>query len=285
VSEGGRTLRDAIATTTQIFDAARTTNPRLDARVLVAHVVGVETTLTFSRGEIVLTADQERALESFIVRRKAGEPVARIVGRREFWGLDLAVTSDTLDPRSDTETLVAAVLDHAKRLELRAPRILDLGAGSGCVGLALLRELSDARVVATDISDGALHTAAENAKRVGLADRFSGVRTNWADGVVGPFDIVVSNPPYLSAADMGQLEPEVRFDPPRALDGGVDGLDCYRAIVADVARVAAPKCIIAFEVGVGQSDAVADLLMRQGFRVAEIRADLAAIPRCVVAEN
>jgi release factor glutamine methyltransferase len=285
VSEGGRTLRDAIALTTQIFDAARMDNPRLEARVLLAHIMGLESSQTFTRGELVLSADQERLLESFIARRKAFEPTSRIVGHREFWGLDLVVTADTLDPRGDTETLVAAVLDHAKRLEFKAPRILDLGAGTGCIGLALLREMPGAHVVATDISNGALHTAAENAKRVSVADRYTVVHTNWADGVIGPFDIIVSNPPYLSADDMSRLEPEVRFDPPRALDGGSDGLDCYRAIAADVARIAASKCIVAFEVGIGQSDAVADLLAGHGFRVAEIRADLASIPRCVVAQN
>jgi release factor glutamine methyltransferase len=285
VSGGGRTLRDAIALTTQIFDTARMENPRLEARVLLAHVMGLESSQTFTRGELVLSADQEHLLESFIARRKANEPTSRIVGRREFWGLDLVVTTDTLDPRGDTETLVAAVLDHAQRLELDAPRILDLGAGTGCIGIALLNELPKAHVLATDISDGALHTSSENAKRVGVAERYAVRRTNWADGVSGPFDIIVSNPPYLSASDMGRLEPEVRFDPPRALDGGTDGLDCYRAIVADVARIAAPKCIVAFEVGFGQSDAVADLLTRHGLRVAEIRPDLAAIPRCVVAQN
>jgi len=280
-----RTLREAVAEATELLRAAGADNPRLDARVLVAHAVAADPATTFLRADMTLSADQEAALAALLARRCARDPVARILGRREFWGLDFAVTPDTLDPRPETELVVEAARDHARRRAFGAPRILDLGTGTGCIALALLHALPGARAVATDISAAALQTARGNAVRLGLDARVAFVRAAWAAAVAGPFDVIVSNPPYLSAADMRALAPEVRFDPPLALDGGDDGLAAYRAIASDAGRVAARPAVMVLEVGAGQAAAVARMLADAGWRVVEIRPDLAGIPRAVVAEN
>lgn len=278
-----RTLRDAILEITNTLKQARVDNPRLDARILVAHVLNADTSVTFLRNDMPLTDAQNARLEQLVQRRIAREPVSRIVGQREFWGLPFEVTSATLDPRADTEVLVSAVIDHKHRYKA-APRILDLGTGTGCIMLALLHAIPDATGVAIDQSEEALQVARRNAVANNLADRVQFARMSWAEALSGPFDIVVSNPPYLSADDMAQLSPEVRYDPARALFGGDDGLACYRAIIGDVRRVAQSPGLLALEVGLGQAGQVAALLEDAAFRVVEIRSDLAAIPRCLVAE-
>lgn len=277
------TLRTVIAEITEALKTAGVDNPRLDARILAGHVLGLESSQTFLRGDETLTDAQSRALGDMVARRAAREPVSRILGRREFWGLPFIVTPATLDPRADTETLVSAVLDHRDRT-VTAPRILDLGTGTGCIALALLHEIPEATAVAVDASAAALNVARANAAALGLASRIGFARGNWAEGLAGPFDIIVSNPPYLSAGDMARLEPEVCFDPRAALDGGADGLAAYRAILADAPRIAAPGALAAVEVGQGQDAAVAELAVRAGLRVVEIRADLGGIARVVVAQ-
>lgn len=278
-----RTLRDAILEITTILKQARVDNPRLDARILVAHILNADTSVTFLRNDMELTDAQNAHLDQLVQRRVAREPVSRIVGQREFWGLPLEVTPATLDPRADTEVLVSAVIDHRHRFKT-APRILDLGTGSGCIMLALLHAMPEATGVAIDQDENALKVARRNAEKNNLAARVQFARMSWAEAVSGPFDLIVSNPPYLSADDMAQLSPEVRYDPERALFGGVDGLDCYRAIIGDVRRIAQSPGLLALEVGLGQAGQVARLLEDAAFRVVEIRSDLASIPRCLVAE-
>ncbi|MBL8630761.1 MAG: peptide chain release factor N(5)-glutamine methyltransferase [Rhodospirillaceae bacterium] len=278
-----RTLRDAILEITSTLKQARVDNPRLDARILVAHVLNADTAVTFLRNDMPLTEAQNALLEQLVQRRIAREPVSRIIGQREFWGLPFDVTPATLDPRADTEVLVSAVIDHKHRYK-SAPRILDLGTGTGCIMLALLHAIPDATGVAIDQSEEALRVARRNAMKNNLDTRVQFARMSWAEALSGPFDIVVSNPPYLNADDMAQLSPEVRYDPERALFGGPDGLECYRAIISDLRRVAQSPGLLALEVGLGQAGQVAALLEDAAFRVVEIRSDLAAIPRCLVAE-
>jgi len=280
-----RNLRDAIAETTKVLKTAGVDNPRLDARVLIARVLQADTAQTFIRNDMLLTAEQETALAGFVARRSAREPVSRIVGGREFWGLNFAVTPDVLDPRADTEILVSAAIDHAKRLNIAAPHILDLGTGTGCIPLALLSAIPDASAVAVDLSEAALRVARANAQDLNLAQRISFARMSWGEGLSGPFDIIVSNPPYLSAGDLCDLSPEVRYDPRTALDGGEDGLACYRALMPDIKRLARRPSILALEVGLAQAAPVARMAESAGLRVVEIRPDLAGIPRCVVAQN
>ncbi|MBL8643151.1 MAG: peptide chain release factor N(5)-glutamine methyltransferase [Rhodospirillaceae bacterium] len=278
------TLRDAILETTATLKQAGVDNPRLDARLLVAHVLQADAAATFLRNDTALTDAQTAQLAQIVQRRVSREPVSRIIGTREFWGLPFEVISDTLDPRPDTETLVSAVIDHARRLKINAPRILDLGTGTGCIALALLQAIPEATAVAVDVNEEALRTAARNADRNHLAQRIHFARMSWMEGLSGPFDVIVSNPPYLSADDMARLEPEVRYDPALALYGGDDGLDCYRAIIGDARLALKTPALLAFEVGAGQAGPVVRLLEESAFRVVEIRSDLASIPRCVVAE-
>lgn len=218
-----------------------------------------------------------------IRRREAREPVARILGRRGFWTLDLQVTTDTLDPRPDSETVVEAVL--ARVQDRAAPlRLLDLGTGSGCLLLALLSELPKAWGLGVDRSPGAAMAARANAALNRLDTRTAFVVGNWADALEGRFDVVVSNPPYIEQDAIAGLMPEVRqYDPVAALDGGLDGLDAYRAILADLPRLLAPGAMAAFELGQGQGQAVGAMMGAAGFARIEIRPDLAGIGRCIIA--
>ncbi|MDX2142295.1 MAG: peptide chain release factor N(5)-glutamine methyltransferase [Rhodospirillaceae bacterium] len=280
-----RSVRQAVAETSAALQRANVDNPRLDARILLAHVLGADTNATFLRGDTILSVPQEAALAHVVKRRAAREPVSRIVGRREFWGLPFALSPHTLDPRPDTEVLVSAVLEHRGLVASDKPRILDLGTGSGCILLALLKEWPQAVGVGLDVSFPALVTARKNAANLALAERSAFVCANWTAALAGPFDVLVSNPPYLSQDDLSHLQPEVRFDPHAALDGGSDGLDVYRAVIPGLTELCAPESLIAFEVGQGQASSVAAMLESAGFRVVEIRSDLASIPRCVVAQN
>jgi release factor glutamine methyltransferase len=222
-------------------------------------------------------------LERQILRRLAGEPLDRIIGRRGFWTLDLAVTPDVLSPRPDTETIVRAALDHVTGARDRICRILDLGTGSGAILLALLAELPHAHGVGVDISAAALSIATANARANGLADRTEWRLGSWADPVTGQFDIVVSNPPYIPSAEIAGLDVEVRdHDPALALDGGADGLDCYRAILPALPGLLAEGGVAVLEIGLGQADAVPALAATAGLAVIEIRPDLGGVPRAVV---
>ncbi len=259
--------------------------PDLDARLLLEHALGVTRTDFITKSEqMIAAADQARAL-ALIDRRAAREPVGRILGHREFWTIDLALNSDTLEPRPDTETVVDAVLaaipDHDAALTL-----LDLGTGTGCILLALLSELPNARGVGVDLSPLAVAAARDNADRNGLAARSHFQTGDWASDIRDRFDIVVSNPPYIPSADIAALAPEVReHDPMRALDGGPDGLAPYRIIAAQLPTLLTPGGLVAFEVGQGQAADVAELLERQGLGDITRLRDLGGIERCVRARN
>lgn len=282
-----RTAGRAADALTRRFVAAGIDTPRLDARMLVAHILDIRPQDIPIRSDMPLTADQADALEEMARRREAREPVSRILGRRGFWSIDLAVSADTLDPRADTETLVEAVLEAVP--DRMAPlRILDLGTGTGCILLALLSEFPAATGVGIDIAEGAVSTAQANARDLGLADRTAFHVVDWTMGleIGGDFDIVVSNPPYIPDGVIAGLEPEVRaFDPMRALAGGTDGLDAYRVLAPLVASRVRSGGLVAFEVGIGQADDVSALLVRAGFEIVWNRADLAGVDRCVCARR
>ncbi len=218
-------------------------------------------------------------------RRFAGEPVARILGEKEFWGLPLQLSSATLVPRPDTETVVELALEllRADGPASRPLRIADLGTGSGAILLALLSELPNARGFGTDISEQALQTAAANAVSTGLAARATFIACDYATGLSGLFDLIVSNPPYIRAADIGGLAVEVReFDPLAALDGGADGLDAYRALIPQAAGLLTPGAVLIVEAGEGQSGPINGLMTMTGLTpTGAPKADLAGIPRAV----
>jgi len=265
------------------FQAVGIDSARLDARLLVAEILGVEPLYLATHPELVLTAQQQAAIEVMAARRENREPISHILGRRGFWTLDLRVTKDTLDPRPDTETLVQGILDRVGDRQA-ALRLVDFGTGSGCILLALLSELPNARGLGIDQSADALAVAADNAVRTGLAARARFQRGDWGHGLTGPFDVIVSNPPYIPDADIAGLEPEVaRHEPLSALAGGADGLDCYRHLVPEMARLLLPGGLAGFEVGAGQAPDVARLFSTHGFRDVEITQDLAGIGRCVFA--
>jgi release factor glutamine methyltransferase len=270
---------EALAAAADRLAACGIDSPRRDARLLLALAAGVEEAMVLAYPERPLPSNAEAALDRFLARRMAGEPISRIAGKREFWSLEFALSPDTLDPRPDSETLVAAALAFIPDRE--APlRILDLGTGTGCLLLALLSELPNAWGVGVDLALGAARTARRNAALNHLQSRAFFMVGRWADGIGGGFDLVVVNPPYLRTEDIPSLAPEVaRFDPHLALDGGADGLRAYRELAPDIARLARLAVV---EVGAGQADDVAQIFARAGLDEAARRCDLQGIERCLV---
>jgi release factor glutamine methyltransferase len=222
------------------LEAAGIDSAALDARLLISAVLHLDLTGLIAQGARQLTTDEADRLEAFAQRRIAGEPVARILGTREFWGLPLSLSADTLVPRPDTETIVEAALDtlRADGRTHDALRIADLGTGTGAILLALLSELPNATGIGTDLSAAALDTAKANAHHLGLAPRADFMMSNYAEDLSGAFDLIVSNPPYIRSAEIAALAVEVRdHDPHLALDGGTDGLVAYRRIAPHAARL------------------------------------------------
>ncbi|NPU69405.1 peptide chain release factor N(5)-glutamine methyltransferase [Bradyrhizobium sp. 83012] len=284
----GATIDTARRTLAARLAAAGLDSPELDARLLVGHAMQLDLTGLVMHGQRQLSQEDAQRLDVLAVRRLAGEPVARILGTREFWGLELQLSADTLVPRPDTETVVELALEHltAGGDLKRRLRIADLGTGSGAILLALLSELPRAYGVGTDISVAALETARDNARALGLADRAGFVACSFAAALQAPFDLIVSNPPYIPSTDIEDLAIEVRaHDPRRALDGGGDGLDAYRALIPQAARLLQPGGALVVEVGVGQSGDVATLMTEAGLAAdsAGVRADLGGISRAVMA--
>ena len=281
----GQTVETARRALAARFKSHAVNSAELDARMLVGAALGLDLTGLITAAKQLLTSDEANRLEDFSRRRLAGEPVARILGEREFWGLPLKLSPATLVPRPDTETLVELALEMLRAGgELNRPmRIADLGTGSGAILLALLSELPAAHGFGTDISADALQTAAANAARAGLSGRATFIACDYATGLSGPFDVIVSNPPYIRSADIAALAIEVRHhDPLAALDGGADGLDAYRALVPQAARLLAPGAALVVEAGQGQSGEIEGLMTAEGLAPASApKADLAGIPRAV----
>jgi len=255
---------DAIAAAERRLHLAGVPEPRRDARLLLADLVGCDVASVIAWPERRLSGDLAGAFDARIGRRAAREPVSRILGRREFWSLPFLVGPDTLDPRPDSEVLVAALLEQIE--DHQAPlRILDLGTGTGCLLLALLSELPHATGLGVDCSPGAVATAEENARRLGMEERAAFRLGNWDEGLEEVFDILVCNPPYIPDADVPELDPEVAaWEPRLALEGGADGLDPYRRILPRLADLLSPSGVAGFEHGPGQSSAIEALLDPDG---------------------
>jgi len=279
-----QTVETARRALTAQFKNNHIDSAELDARILVGAVLGLDLTGVIAKAARVLTSDETTHLEDFTRRRLAGEPVARILGTREFWRLRLKLSAATLVPRPDTETVVELALEMLRAGRPDHPlRIADIGTGSGAILLALLSELPDAYGIGTDISAAALQTAHSNALDLGLADRTRFVACDYAAALVGDFDLIVSNPPYIRSAEIAGLAAEVRdHDPRRALDGGADGFDAYRALVPQAAKLLPPGGILVVEVGAGQSTEVAQLMTVAGLMLGGApKADLAGVDRAV----
>lgn len=281
----GLTVRDALRRLTQRLDAGLIETPAVDSRRLLADALGAQAGDLVREPERRLTENEGSVLETYARRRLDHEPVSRIIGRRAFYGRDFIVTPATLDPRPCSETLIDAVLQVAAEegWSKKPIRILDVGTGTGCLVLTLLTELPRATGLATDISRDALETARNNAAQLGLLERIEFQARSFLEGLGERFDVVISNPPYISTGDIAGLDAEVReFDPFTALDGGPDGLEAYRQIGGDLSRVM-PAGWAFFEVGAGQAQDVAALLAERGADAEDIRffSDLGGHVRCV----
>jgi release factor glutamine methyltransferase len=258
-----------------------------DARLLIAHALDVERATVLTHGNRELAPKEVKAIDALATRRLRHEPVARIVGHKEFWSLLLAVNDAVLVPRPETETVVELALDMVigDALRMEKVRVLDIGTGTGALLLALLSELKEAYGTGTDISAEALAVASANAERHGLAARCAFVCCDIATGVAGPFDLIVSNPPYVMHDEIATLAPDVRdYDPSLALDGGADGLMSYRAIAQVAAGLLRPEGQVIVELGAGQEQQVRTLFTNAGLEVIAARSDLAGIPRALAAK-
>ena len=232
-----------------------------------------------------LNSEQEAALEALVRRREEREPIAYIVGEKEFWSLRFQVDPAVLIPRPDTETVVEAVLDQIAE-RTATLRILDLGTGSGCLLLALLSELPYATGLGVDDSPAALAVARRNAERLGIAPRAEFRQGGWGEGLQERFDLIVSNPPYVAEGEWDRLQPEIRcFEPKPALLAGPDGLAAYRELAPHCAKLLATNGALALEIGLGQADAVSAILAAHGLEVVERRRDLAGIERCLLVKH
>ena len=252
-------------------------NPGLDARLLVERALdGAGPSLPRER---ILKGEERERLAALVARRARREPMSQILGVREFWSLPFKVTEATLTPRPDSETVVEAALAHGP-----GKRVLDLGTGTGCLLLALLREWPEAFGVGVDISAAALAIARHNARLLGLDGRALFVAGDWGTGLGGCFDVIVANPPYIPDGDLGYLAPEVSaFEPRIALAGGGDGLDAFRALGADLPGLLSSDGRACLEVGQGQGPRVRGILEKRGLRVVGVARDLAGIERCLTA--
>ena len=273
------TVADAIRAAAERLCATSDT-ARLDAELLMAHVLGV------SRSQLLLLRMRDEAaphaagFDRLVERRAAHEPVAHLLGVQEFFGLEFAVTPDTLIPRGDSETIVQAALDCAAQ----DARVLDMGTGSGALLLAFLYERPDAKGLGIDASAAALAVASANGQRLGLAERAQFVQANWLESGwahdLGRFDLVLCNPPYVESD--ANLDPDVReFEPATALFAGPEGLDDYRAIVPQLGKLLVPGGVAIFEIGAGQAEAVGAIASESGF-AAQTRRDLADRPRAMI---
>ena len=263
------------------FRAAGFGEPEREATLALTRALNLRPVALVAAPEAVLGAAAEW-LEAVVGRRLAGEPLSRILGRREFWTLTLSVTPDVLDPRADTETLVEAALAALGERRGQALSLVDFGVGSGAILAALLTELPNAQGLGVDRSPAAAEVARDNLTRLGLGPRSRTCVADWGAGLKGPFDVIVSNPPYIVSAEIAALEAEVReHDPRLALDGGADGLDAYRALAPQIARLLAPGGVFALEFGAGQGPDVGALLLAAGLRIDGFRRDLGGHERVV----
>lgn len=286
-TRGRITIADCRRAWAAEFGASGIDSPELDARVLVGHALGLDHAGLAASADQPLSVEQQSAVAALARRRLAHEPVARITGIKEFWSLPLRVTDATLVPRPETEIIVTAAL---RALDSRGPRqrpwrIADIGAGSGAIGLALLSELPNAFAVGTDISAPALAVARGNARQLNVR-RASYVVCDMASALCGPFDLIISNPPYIPSDDLDRLAPEVRlFDPRSALDGGPDGLHCYWRLATTVVPLIARNGILVVELGKDQAEPVATIFAGAGLAPTALHPDLNGTPRALIAEN
>ncbi|MFQ8430561.1 peptide chain release factor N(5)-glutamine methyltransferase [Amaricoccus sp. W119] len=273
--------RALLAAASARLAAAGVADPARDARLLLAHALGLTPDrLTLVLGDPLSAGAAER-FEGLLTERARRRPVSQIIGRRAFWGREFHVTRDVLDPRPETETLIASALAGPP-----ARRLLDLGTGSGILLVTLLAEWPGATGIGTDLSVEALRIAGANALRHRVAERAAFRETDWAEGISGPFDLIVSNPPYIPEAEVSSLAPEVReWEPRAALTAGVTGLEAYARIAADLSRLLAPGGRVLLEFGAGQGPGLDEIFRARGFAALNFAKDLDGRDRILVIEQ
>ena len=277
------TVRSRLVTAVAALHERGVATPRLDAELLLARAVDQSRSWVLANPDVSLARDAADQFDGFVKRRLQREPVSRILAQRAFWSHTLEVTPAVLDPRSDSETLIESALEAANQQNEKEPLLVaDLGTGSGCLLLALLAELPAAIGIGVDRDFAATTVARRNAAAVGLADRAWFCVGDWGAALDTRFDLVVSNPPYLTSRELEMVQPEVRFDPPAALDGGCDGLDAYRDIVPQLSELLAAGGRAFLEIGRSQASAVREFASSAGLIVDDVKADLAGHDRCVV---
>ena len=275
-------LREVLSGATSMLSEVGIKDALTDGRILASAAFGLSREDMLRDPYVVLTTERVSIFWEMIAQRRSREPVSRILGKREFRSLEFQVVEGTLDPRPDSEIIVEAALEVANKMPDDL-RILDIGTGTGCLLLATLAELHGAYGVGTDIDMDAITCAGRNASALGLSGRVEFLHTSWIARVKPPFDIVLSNPPYIPSRDIPGLEPEVKeYDPLIALDGGADGLDAYRALSGCIGTVLSSTGTVIVEVGAWQASQVAEIFTGAGYRLVGSRRDLAGHERALI---
>lgn len=295
VSAPAETTSQIVETASALLATAGVTTARLDAEVLLAYACDSDRTALYAGWRRGVSVDSRARFAAMLCRRLAREPLQYIVGRQEFWSLEFAVTPDVLIPRPETELLVELTVKTLTGLDSRFPlppgegicaTICDIGTGSGCIAVALARELPDARIWALDISAAALAVAHDNARRHAVADHIRFLQSDLLTAAAGMrFDAIVSNPPYVGSAALQQAQPELGWEPLRALDGGGTELRVIEPLVTESYACLSPGGRLIMEIGAGQSDAVLDLARAAGFSAPTVESDYAGLPRALVARR
>lgn len=275
------TVNEALRTATKWLTDAGIPNADVDARVLLAHAMESDPSRLLLMGDEEVHPEVFRTFDTYLASREKFQPVSQIIGGREFWGRWFIVTPDVLDPRPETESLIEAALQHGP-----FQRILDLGTGSGILAVTLAAEWSDARAIAIDISSEAIAIATKNAAAHDVTDKVNPIISNWFDAVAGQFDLIVSNPPYIAAAEMAELSPDVRnWEPFLALTPGGDGLEAYRTIAASLGEYLADQGLALFEIGHTQGPDVVKIFRAAGFADVTVSSDLGGKDRVVAVKK
>ena len=278
-------LSDVLKKTRKLFRDRKLDNADLDARLLVEFFTSTTRKDEILNPDFQVGNDALQRLDKAIVERLNGKPVYRIIGKREFYGLEFHLSADTLEPRDDTEALVDLVLPEIRSIADRygEAKIVDMGTGTGAIAIALLANVDGLKATAVDISDDALKTASLNAENARVADRFSSLKSDWFSGFSGKFDMIISNPPYIPESEISTLATEVKkYDPLRALSGGKDGLQFYRKLAEESRPFLKPHGMIAVEIGKGQEKDVIALFSENGFELKKTRKDLNGILRALL---
>lgn len=278
-------LSDVLKKTRKLFRDRKLDNADLDARLLVEFFTSTTRKDEILNPDFQVGNDALQRLDKAIVDRLNGKPVYRIIGKREFYGLEFHLSADTLEPRDDTEALVDLVLPEIRSIADRygEAKIVDMGTGTGAIAIALLANVDGLKATAVDISDDALKTASLNAENARVADRFSSLKSDWFSGFSGNFDMIISNPPYIPESEISTLATEVKkYDPLRALSGGKDGLQFYRKLAEESRLFLKPHGMIAVEIGKSQEKDVIALFSENGFELKKTRKDLNGILRALL---